>query len=240
MPPPPDTYFERIGKRLPGHGEAIDTVERLGILIHGDGSRAVTPKVLLQIFSANAIGPIFFEFIQRKGDDRFGEGNFQASFELIEQDQVLRGVLKSRRSSASGRHAGRLHARVRQRLRNRGVAGRFAAGPESPQRCPYGLYAEQLSGSPFTAPRGANERSWLYRMRPPSAISGASPIELPYWKTAPHIVDARAAARAVALEPAAVPTEDLTFLTGLRTMTTAGDVFTQVGMASHVYFANRR
>jgi 4-hydroxyphenylpyruvate dioxygenase len=95
MPPPPDTYFEKIESRLPKHGEDVARLKRNGILIDGegvvDGGRT---KVLLQIFSANAIGPIFFEFIQRKGDDGFGEGNFKALFESIEEDQIRRGVLK--------------------------------------------------------------------------------------------------------------------------------------------------
>jgi 4-hydroxyphenylpyruvate dioxygenase len=95
MPSPPDTYFEKVDMRLPGHGEALARLKRNGILIDGegvvDGGRT---KVLLQIFSANAIGPIFFEFIQRKGDDGFGEGNFKALFESIEEDQIRRGVLK--------------------------------------------------------------------------------------------------------------------------------------------------
>ena len=96
MPSPPDTYFEKVGTRLPGHGEGLARLQRNGILIDGegvvDGGRT---KVLLQIFSANTIGPIFFEFIQRKGDDGFGEGNFKALFESIEEDQIRRGVLKA-------------------------------------------------------------------------------------------------------------------------------------------------
>jgi 4-hydroxyphenylpyruvate dioxygenase len=95
MPPPPDTYFEKIDKRLPGHGEDIARLRKNGILIDGEGVvDGGQTKVLLQIFSANAIGPIFFEFIQRKGDDGFGEGNFKALFESIEEDQIRRGVLK--------------------------------------------------------------------------------------------------------------------------------------------------
>jgi len=95
MPSPPDTYFEKIDARLPGHGEDIARLQKNGILIDGEGivDGGLT-KVLLQIFSANAIGPIFFEFIQRKGDDGFGEGNFKALFESIEEDQIRRGVLK--------------------------------------------------------------------------------------------------------------------------------------------------
>jgi len=94
MPSPPATYFDRIDARLPQHGEDIARLRRNGILIDGEGVVAGGhTKVLLQIFSANAIGPIFFEFIQRKGDDGFGEGNFKALFESIEEDQIRRGVL---------------------------------------------------------------------------------------------------------------------------------------------------
>jgi len=95
MPAPPETYFERIDARLPQHGEDVARLKTNGILIDGEGVvDGGHTKVLLQIFSANAIGPIFFEFIQRKGDDGFGEGNFKALFESIEEDQIRRGVLK--------------------------------------------------------------------------------------------------------------------------------------------------
>ena len=95
MPSPPETYFEKIDARLPQHGEDVARLRRDGILIDGEGVvDGGQTKVLLQIFSANAIGPIFFEFIQRKGDDGFGEGNFKALFESIEEDQIRRGVLK--------------------------------------------------------------------------------------------------------------------------------------------------
>jgi 4-hydroxyphenylpyruvate dioxygenase len=94
MPAPPETYFERIDARLPQHGEDVGRLKKNGILIDGEGVvDGGHTKVLLQIFSANAIGPIFFEFIQRKGDDGFGEGNFKALFESIEEDQIRRGVL---------------------------------------------------------------------------------------------------------------------------------------------------
>lgn len=100
MPPPPATYYGRVDARLPGHGEDLARLERDGILIDGEavegGGRT---KVLLQIFSANVIGPIFFEFIERKGDEGFGEGNFRALFESIEEDQIRRGVLKVDRAA---------------------------------------------------------------------------------------------------------------------------------------------
>jgi 4-hydroxyphenylpyruvate dioxygenase len=101
MPAPPATYYERIDQRVPNHGEDLARLQRNGLLLDGEGAIAVgakegaMTKVLLQIFSANAIGPIFFEFIQRKGDEGFGEGNFRALFVSIEEDQVRRGVLKA-------------------------------------------------------------------------------------------------------------------------------------------------
>ncbi len=94
MPPPPDIYYERSRDRVHGHQEPVETLRRLGILIDGEGVEADgRVRVLLQIFSKLVIGPIFFEFIQRKGDDGFGEGNFKALFESIEADQIRRGVL---------------------------------------------------------------------------------------------------------------------------------------------------
>jgi 4-hydroxyphenylpyruvate dioxygenase len=95
MPGPPDLYYERSCKRVSGHAEPLDRLKKHGILIDGEGvvDGGMT-RVLLQIFSKTVIGPIFFEFIQRKGDDGFGEGNFKALFESIEQDQIQRGVLQ--------------------------------------------------------------------------------------------------------------------------------------------------
>ena len=96
MPAPPRAYYERVDARLPGHGEPLDRLEANGILIDGEGVvDGGTTKVLLQIFSGTVVGPIFFEFIQRKGDDGFGEGNFRALFESIEEDQIRRGVLSA-------------------------------------------------------------------------------------------------------------------------------------------------
>jgi 4-hydroxyphenylpyruvate dioxygenase len=93
MPAPPDTYYEQIEARLPGHGEPLSRLKRSGILIDGEVVEGDRPRLLLQIFSKTVIGPIFFEFIERKGDDGFGEGNFRALFESIEEDQIRRGVL---------------------------------------------------------------------------------------------------------------------------------------------------
>jgi 4-hydroxyphenylpyruvate dioxygenase len=94
MPAPPDTYYDMTDERLPGHREDLPRLKSLGILV--DGEKVIGRDgigTLLQIFSANLIGPVFFEFIQRKGNDGFGEGNFRALFESIEADQIRRGVL---------------------------------------------------------------------------------------------------------------------------------------------------
>ena len=97
MPAPPATYYEKVDARIPGHGESIEKLRQSGILIDGEGVvDGGQTKVLLQIFSATVLGPIFFEFIQRKGDEGFGEGNFRALFESIEEDQIRRGVLQDR------------------------------------------------------------------------------------------------------------------------------------------------
>ena len=112
-------------------------------------------------------------------------------------------------------------------------------GQNSPQKCNYGLYAEQLSGTAFTAPRGQNERSWCYRIRPSVKHTGRfTKIDMPYWRSAPEVDPDVISLGQYRWDP--VPHSDaaLTFVTGMRTMTTAGDVNTQVGMAAHIYLAN--
>ncbi len=95
MPGPPDAYYAKSRERVTDHEEPIDLMKKHGILIDGEGVvDGGNTRILLQIFSKTVIGPIFFEFIQRKGDDGFGEGNFRALFESIEEDQIQRGVLK--------------------------------------------------------------------------------------------------------------------------------------------------
>ena len=92
-PPPPKAYYDMLEERLPGHGEPVDALQSRGILLDGsteDGD----PRLLLQIFSQTMIGPVFFEFIQRKKDEGFGEGNFTALFKSIERDQIQRGALQ--------------------------------------------------------------------------------------------------------------------------------------------------
>lgn len=93
MSAPPATYYEMLGERLPRHGEPVKELQMRGILLDGTTGED-SPRLLLQIFAEATLGPVFFEFIQRKGDDGFGEGNFKALFESIERDQINRGVLK--------------------------------------------------------------------------------------------------------------------------------------------------
>lgn len=119
------------------------------------------------------------------------------------------------------------------------LPGALPQGRNSPQRCNYGLYAEQLSGSPFTAPRGTNERSWLYRIRPGVRHSGRySEIDIPNWKTGPHIIKHGLALGQLRWSPTPMPDKPTTFVHGVNTMTTAGDALSQSGMAAHVYAFN--
>jgi len=120
------------------------------------------------------------------------------------------------------------------------LPGALPQGQNSPQRPAYGLYAEQLSGSPFTAPRGANERSWLYRIRP-SVRHGVRfhEAEQPLWKSAPNVGDHELPLGQLRWGPTPLPEEPTDFISGIHTMTTAGDVLGQAGMAAHVYVANR-
>lgn len=116
------------------------------------------------------------------------------------------------------------------------LTGALPQGQNSPQRPPYGLYAEQLSGSPFTAPRGVNERSWLYRIRPSVRhISHFAPLDMPGWVSAPNVWDQSPPLAPLRWSPAPIPDEQLSWITGMRTMSTAGDVNTQTGSAIHVY-----
>jgi len=93
-PPPPDTYYELLDGRLPGHGEPVADLQQRGILVDGS-TEGETPRLLMQIFSGLLIGPVFFEFIQRKGDEGFGEGNITALFRSMEEDQLRRGTLSA-------------------------------------------------------------------------------------------------------------------------------------------------
>ena len=92
MTAPNEVYYEMLAERLPGHGEPVSELQARGILLDGS-TRDGKPRLLLQIFSQTLLGPVFFEFIQRKEDQGFGEGNFKALFESLERDQIRRGAL---------------------------------------------------------------------------------------------------------------------------------------------------
>jgi homogentisate 1,2-dioxygenase len=117
------------------------------------------------------------------------------------------------------------------------LPGALPEGRNSPQRCPYGLYAEQISGSAFTAPPPANRRSWLYRIRPSVLHArGFAPLDLPYWKTAPFRVP-EAPLGQLRWGPTPIPNDNVTFIEGVRTMTCCGDADARAGMAAGVYVA---
>jgi homogentisate 1,2-dioxygenase len=119
------------------------------------------------------------------------------------------------------------------------LPGALPVGRNSPQRCPYGLYAEQLSGSPFTAPRATNERTWLYRIRPTVKHWGRfHKIDAGLWRTAP-CGEHELPIAPLRWDPTPLPAGDVTFLDGVRTMTTAGDAGTQAGMGAHVYVVSK-
>jgi homogentisate 1,2-dioxygenase len=119
------------------------------------------------------------------------------------------------------------------------LPGALPQGQNSPQKCNYGLYAEQLSGSPFTAPRGTNERSWLYRIRPSVRHTNRfKKTAIPHWQTAPAKDENDLPIGQMRWDPTPIPQEKTDFIHGVRTMTLAGDCMTQAGMGAHVYVMN--
>ena len=119
------------------------------------------------------------------------------------------------------------------------MPGALPQGQNSPQNCAFGLYAEQLSGSAFTAPRGQNERSWLYRIRPSVLHTNRfKSVVCPLWKSAPHSGPSALPLGQYRWDPIPVAEPGTEFMAGVNTMTTAGDVQTQTGMAAHIYDFN--
>jgi homogentisate 1,2-dioxygenase len=119
------------------------------------------------------------------------------------------------------------------------LPGALPVGRNSPQKCSYGLYAEQLSGSPFTAPRATNERSWLYRIRPTIAHWGNfKKTDARLWLTAPA-ENVELPIAPMRWDPIPIPAERLSFVEGVHTITTAGDAAARAGMGAHVYVATR-
>ena len=120
------------------------------------------------------------------------------------------------------------------------LPGALPMGQNSPQRCPYGLYGEQLSGTAFTAPGHRNERTWCYRIRPSVKHTGRfSKIAMSHWRSAPNVDPDVVSLGQYRWDPVPHSDEPLTWLTGMRTMTTAGDVATQTGMAAHIYLVTQ-
>jgi homogentisate 1,2-dioxygenase len=121
------------------------------------------------------------------------------------------------------------------------LPGALPAGRNSPQKCPYGLYAEQLSGTAFTMPQASNQRSWLYRIRPGVKHAGRfTRVDAGLLRTAPAARDESALPLGqLRWAPVAIPAGDLSFVTGLCTVTTAGDADTRSGMAAHYLFVTR-
>ncbi len=116
------------------------------------------------------------------------------------------------------------------------LPGALPQGMNSPQKINYGLYGEQLSGTAFTAPAHRNERTWCYRIRPSVKHSSRYvKIDVPYWKSAPNVLPEVTSLGQYRWDPVAHSGEKLTWITGQRTLTTAGDVNMQVGMAAHIY-----
>jgi homogentisate 1,2-dioxygenase len=119
------------------------------------------------------------------------------------------------------------------------LPGALPLGRNSPQRCAYGLYAEQLSGSPFTAPRTTNERSWLYRIRPTVSHWGQfEKADIGLWRTAPA-PEVETPIAPVRWDPIPMPAEPTTFINGVRTLTTCGDAGSHGGIGAHIYLINQ-
>ena len=153
-------------------------------------------------------------------------------------DQSLpEGMIRA--GTTTGTHAGYMPG-FGNDFETEALPGALPQGQNSPQKCEYGLYAEQLSGTAFTAPRGQNERTWCYRIRPSVKHTGRfAKIDVPYWKSAPNVDPDVISLGQYRWDPVPHTEADLTWLTGMRTVTTAGDVNTQVGIASHVYLVTQ-
>ena len=120
------------------------------------------------------------------------------------------------------------------------LEGALPEGMNSPQKCAYGLYGEQLSGTPFTAPVAENERTWVYRIRPSVKHVGRfEKIAVPNWKSAPLIDPDIISLGQYRWDPVPHGTDETDWVNGIHTMTTAGDVNTQTGMAAHIYLVTK-
>src|SRR6478735_988280 len=147
----------------------------------------------------------------------------------------LAGLTRDRRVTTRGYMSG-----FGNSFETEALPSALPVGRNSPQKVAYGLYAEQLSGSPFTAPQATNQRSWLYRIRPTVRHAGRfEKIDRGKVRTAPERDDTALAIGQLRWNPMPIPQAPLTFITGLHTITTAGDAEAMSGMASHVVFVTR-
>jgi len=167
----------------------------------------------------------------------FGSGD--AAHQVEEEVMNVRAASRSEiRATGSGITTGYMSG-FGNGFETEALPGALPVGRNSPQKCPYGLYAEQLSGSPFTAPRTTNERSWLYRIRPTVVHWGEfTKVDIGLWRTAPA-QEAELPIAPMRWDPIPIPDERLSFVEGIRTMTTAGDAGSQAGMGAHLYFITR-
>ena len=178
----PDTYYEAIDARVPGHGEDLQRLRERRILI--DGAPTQGQGLLLQIFTQNLVGPCFFEIIQRKGNEGFGEGNFKALFESLELDQMRRGASRSTSRRGGSRmsivHASARRGRPRRRCYQSGFGNQFATealpgalpAHEFPAALPLRPVRRAALGHGLHRAARANRRSWLYRIRPAAQCTG--------------------------------------------------------------------
>ena len=241
MPTPPDSYYDRIDQRIPGHGESVERLRELGILIDGAGRGANAPtKTAAADFFQDLDRPNLLRVHPAKGRRGLWRRQFSRAVRIDR-----RGSNPARRVEASVgvtpmAPPPRYMSGFGNDFETEALAGALPVGQNSPQSCAYGLYAEQLSGSTFTAPRGANQRSWLYRIRPSVLHArGFSPADASYWKTAPGSREEAPSLGQFRWSPVPIPSEKLTFVAGVRTITTAGDVDTRTGMSAGIYFVTQ-
>src|SRR5213078_1268907 len=150
----------------------------------------------------------------------------------------MRESLMSTDAAAAAGAGPRYHSGFGNHFASEALPGALPQGRNSPQRCAYGLYAEQFSGTAFTAPRHANRRSWLYRLRPAVAHGVFRPLAAPLFKSAPFD-DVATPPTQLRWDPLPLPAAPTDFVEGLVTIAGNGDAAMQAGIAVHVYACNR-
>ncbi len=246
-----ETYYELVDKRVPGHGEDLARLKQNRILIDGAPSEE---GMLLQIFTENLFGPIFFEIIQRKGNEGFGNGNFQALFESIELDQIRRGVIKVDVSLSRPTTVVQEPSIRRSRTSPPAIMpgfGNHSRPKPSPARCRSAATRRSARRSASTpsscpappSPRRAHEnrRTWLYRLRPSAGHAAPSrPTTARRCCAAGRSTEVAAVAQSAALgSRCPLPDEPTDFVDGLVTHGGNGDPAAQA-RASRVHLYARQ